>query len=108
MEPICDGSGREQYYEWSGRQWLLCETLEPHRHCNKCSLPIGIGSTDYCYVCVMEDMGVRVHNQTGYVRETQEHFDTHSPLANLDSKYSPWPKESSEERPDESDPSLLE
>lgn len=72
MEPICDGSGREVYYRYEGRMWLLCETLFPHRHCDKCSLPI---LSDECITCNLERDGIRIHNPEGYIREGRDHID---------------------------------
>lgn len=74
MEPKCDGSGDEVYYEYKGKKWLLCETLRPHSHCI-CGNPIIDGWVGLlCEMCIVYNSGKRLHAMIGH-RETREHFD---------------------------------
>lgn len=76
MELECDGTGEAVYYDYGGKRLLLCETPIPHRHC-LCGEPIP-KSTSFCAICLSEQVGARVHNPEGFIRETREHQNTHA------------------------------
>ena len=76
-ELVCDGSGRQVFYKEHGKSYLLCETTEPHIHC-ECG-PALIPAKFYdpkvhhCFWCNLQAAGFSLHENQDLFTESREH-----------------------------------
>lgn len=80
----CDGSGRPVYYKEHGKTLLLCETQEPHVHC-ECGPPLVPArfydpKIHHCTYCNLQLAGFKLHQTKDLFAESRDHISFLAPV----------------------------